>query len=384
MSVSLILLSLSLFTWGIGEGMFLLFQPIYLEELGATAMTTAGIYSAFGAAMMVAHIPAGHLADRLGRKPLLIVAWTCGLIATWGMAFARTLPLFVVAMLLYGVTAGVSSPLNSYVTSASGKRTPARLMTLMSAAYNFGAVLGPLAGGWIGSHTGLRSVYFIAAILFVISTAILLFIKSQPLDRHEAGAPPRSLLANPRFLGFLALILVVIFTAYLPQPLTSRFLENERSVTISQIGLLGAFNGLGNALFNLFLGQFTPRLGLLLTQVCVIAFTLLIWRGTGLGWYALGYFMLGGFRATRAFLFSITRALIHPAQMGLAYGMAETFSSLAVILAPLLAGALYTRQPVLVYPVAAGLLFFSLLVSLLFTPRTTSTAPVLPTLHPDA
>jgi len=382
MSVSFILLCFSLFTWGVGEGLFFVFQPIYLAQLGADTMTIASVFSAFGLAMMVAHIPAGYLADRMGRKPLLIAAWTSGMLATWIMAFARSLPVFIVGMLMYGLTAFVSSPLNSYVTAERGKLTPARAMTLMSAAFNLGAVIGPLTGGWIGEAVGLRPVYFIAGGLFVISTGILFFLRVQPRDIHDPDAPAPSLMKNTRFLGFLGVILLVMAVTYLPQPLTARFLESERLVSISRIGLLGSINGFGNAVFNLFLGQFSARLGLVLVQICVAVFSLLIWQGSGLGWYAIGYFMLGGFRTARAFYLSAVRALIHPAQMGLAYGIAETFNSMAVILAPLLAGLLYTRQPELVYTVSLGLLTFSILVSALLTPRQPAAepAPVNPSL----
>jgi predicted MFS family arabinose efflux permease len=287
-------------------------------------------------------------------------------------------------MLLYGLTAFVSSPLNSYVTAARGKLTPARAMTYMSAGFNFGAVIGPLTGGWIGDHVGLRTVYFIAGGLFVISTAVLFFLKPQPRDHHDPDAPPAKLLTNMRFVGLLAIIFLVMFSTYLPQPLTAKFLQNERDLSLSAIGLLGSVNGLGNALFNLLLGQFSSRLGLALVQVCVAAFTLLIWRGTGLGWYAAGYFLLGGFRAAKAFIFSQVRSLIHPAQMGIAYGISETFSSLALMLAPLLAGLLYTRDPALVYPVALGLLGLTLLVSVIFSPRdgSISSTPVIHSLEP--
>jgi hypothetical protein len=61
--------------------------------------------------------------------------------------------------------------------------------------------------------------------------------------------------------------------------------------------------------------------------------------------------------------------------MGLAYGVAETFNALAVILAPLLAGALYTCDPELVYAVSLGLLGLSVLVTLAFTPRPRSEEP---------
>lgn len=375
MSASFIILCFSLFTWGIGEGLFFVFQPIYLQQLGADTMTIASVYSAFGAAMMLAHIPAGYLADRIGRKPLLLAAWTSGLVATWVMALARTLPAFIVGMLLYGLTAFVSSPLNSYVTAERGKLTPARAMTFMSAAFNLGAVLGPLTGGWIGDRVGLRTVYFIAAGLFVVSTAILFFIKSQPRDGHDIAAPPASLFSNTRFLGLLGIIFIVMFATYLPQPLTPKFLENERGLSLGSIGLLGSVNGLGNAVFNLLLGQFSSRLGLALVQLCVAAFSLLIWRGTGLGWYAAGYFILGGFRSGRAFVFAAVRSLIHPAQMGLAYGVAETFNALAVILAPLLAGGLYTRQPETVYAASLGIIGFALLCTVAFTPRPPAEEP---------
>ena len=369
MSVSLIFLSVSLFTWGLGEGLFLVFQPIYLAKLGANTMTIAAVFSAFGLAMMIAHIPAGFLADRIGRKPLLIVSWTLGVVATWVMAFAQVLPVFITGMILYGLTGFVSSPLNSYVTAGRGKLTPARVMTYVSAAYNLGAVIGPLGGGWIGERIGLRSIYFIAAGMFVISTVILLFIRPQTRDHHDPNTPAPSLRTNTRFIGFLGIISLIMFATYLPQPLTARFLENERGLSLGMIGVLSSVNGLGNAIFNLFLGQFSSRLGLVLVQVCVASFSLLIWQGTGQGWYAAGYFMLGGFRTSRSFIFSTVRGLIHPAQMGLAYGVAETFNSMAIALAPLLAGILYTQAPELVYPASLGLMGAAILLTIIFVPR---------------
>jgi MFS family permease len=369
MSVDLILLFASLFTWGIGEGLFIYFQPIYLQQLGASTMTIATVFSAFGLAMMLAHIPAGYLADRVGRKPVIIAAWTSGLIATWVMALARTLPSFIVGVLLYGLTAFVSAPLNSYVTAARGKLSPVRAMTLMSAAFNLGAVLGPISGGWLGDRFGLRTVYLVAACIFIVSTGILLFIRSQPRDEHDPAAPPVKLWANPRFITLVGIVFLAMFVMYLPQPLTPKFLQNERGLSLGSIGLLGSVGSFGNAALNLILGQFAARTGFLLAQVSVAFFSLLLWKGMGVPWYALGYFLLGGYRAARSFIYAQARPLVHPAQMGLAYGVAETFNSLSMTLAPLLAGVLYTQSPVVVYPVSLGLVGVALLFSIAFTPR---------------
>ena len=369
MNIDLLLLSASLLTWGFGEGMFFIFQPIYLQQLGANTMTIAGVFGLFGLAMMVAHIPAGHLADRIGRKPLLVTAWAAGILAALVMGLARSLPVFIVGMLLYGFTAFVTSPLNSYVTAASGKLSPVRAMTLTSAAYNLGAVLGPISGGWIGARLGLRSVYLFSGGVFLVSTVILFFLRPQPRDAHDPAAPPESLWKNTRFISFLGLIFLAMLVMYLPQPLTPRFLQNERGLSLQNIGLLGSVGSLGNAMLALGLGQMAARSGFLLAQLSVALFSLLLWKGSGLGWYALGYFLLGGFRSTRSLIYAQVRPLIHPSQMGLAYGVAETSSALAVMLAPLLAGLLYTQEPGRVYWVSTVLIGVVVVLSWIFAPR---------------
>jgi len=371
MNADLVLLSISLFTWGMGEAMFTYFQPIYLQQLGANTMTIALVFSFFGMAMMLAHIPAGYLADRIGRKPLLVAAWLAGLVAAWIMALAGNLPVFVAGMLFYGFTAFVSAPLNSYITSARGKLSVVRAMTLVSAAYNLGAVLGPVSGGWIAHRYSLQMVYVVSACVFIPSTIMLLFLRKQPRDIHDPAAPPASLWQNTRLLSFLGIIFLAMFMMYLPQPLTPRFLQNERGLSLENIGLLGSVGSLGNALLALLVGQFAARGGFLVVQVLVAAFSLLLWKGVGLPWYMLGYFLLGGFRSARSLIYAQIRPLIHPAQMGLAYGIAETFSALGVMLAPLLAGVLYTRDPALVYPVSLGLLGIMVILSGIFAPKDT-------------
>ena len=319
--------------------------------------------------MMLAHIPAGYLADRVGRKPIIVLAWAIGMIATLVMALARGLPVFIAGVLLYGLTAFVSSPLNSYITAARGRLNPVRAMTLMSAGFSLGAMLGPFSGGLIGEHFGLRTVYLVAAFIFILSTGIVVFIHSQPRDKHDPAAPPAKLWVNQRFITLVGVVFLAMFVMYIPQPLTPKFLQNERGLSLESIGLLGSVGGFGNAALNLILGQFTARTGFLLAQVSVGLFSLLLWKGAGIPWYALGYFLLGGYRATRSFIFAQARPLIHPAQMGLAFGIAETFNSLSMALAPLLAGLVYTQSPAGVYPFSLGLAGVAILISVSFTPR---------------
>jgi hypothetical protein len=127
---------------------------------------------------------------------------------------------------------------------------------------------------------------------------------------------------------------------------------------------------------NLTLGQLDARLGFLLGQAAVAIFTLFIWRGTGFFWYAAGYFLLGGFRVARSLVTAQVRGLIHGAQMGLAYGVTETINTLPIILAPPIAGLIYTQDPEMIYPIAIVIIALSLLISWRFAPR--SLAPAAP------
>ena len=83
---------------------------------------------------------------------------------------------------------------------------------------------------------------------------------------------------------------------YLPWPLTPNFLQQVHAVSVSQIGLLGAFTGLGVVLFNLALGHLPAKRGLLIGQALVAGAALALWRGQGFGWYAAGYFLFAGYR----------------------------------------------------------------------------------------
>ena len=113
MKRDLILFGIAMFAWGLGEGLFIFFQPIYLEELGADPILIGTILGGFGMAMTLSHIPAGFLADRFGRKPLIVAAWATGMITCWMMAFANSLPIFTIGLLFYGTTLFVMSPLTS-------------------------------------------------------------------------------------------------------------------------------------------------------------------------------------------------------------------------------------------------------------------------------
>jgi MFS family permease len=117
----------------------------------------------------------------------------------------------------------VVSPLDSYLTAARGKWTVARAITFSGIVYNSGVMIGPVLGGWIGDHYGLRTVYAVATGIFVFSTFFIFQIAAQPRDHHDPTDPPADLLKNKRYLNFLVVFFIVALVVFLPQPLTPNF-----------------------------------------------------------------------------------------------------------------------------------------------------------------
>ena len=97
----------------------------------------------------------------------------------------------------------------------------------------------------------------------------------------------------------MSVLAFAIFAMYLSQPLTPNFLEGVRGLSLSETGLIFTAGALGNSLLAIAFSRANPRSGFLFAQSLVILFALFIWKGSSLPVFALGYFLLGGFRAGR-------------------------------------------------------------------------------------
>ncbi len=363
MDRDLLFVALSLFTWGLGESAFLSFQPLYMQQLGADPLRIGAILGGYGLAATLAHIPAGYIADRLGRRPVIVAAWIIGAVTTWIMAVATSLPVFVVGMLLYSTTSFVIAPLNSYVAAAHGRWSVGRVLTLVSASYNAGAILGPSLGGMIGERFGYRMIFLGAASVFIVSTLVILLIRPQPVDAPHPEEKGNHLLRNQRYVYFVLAYFLATFAMYLPQPLSPNFLQNQRSLGLVQIGQLYSICSLGIVALNLVLGQLNARLGFLISQVAVGLFAMILWRGNGFVLFGLAFFLMGGFRSARTLATAQIRAVVSQANMGLAFGLAETVTAIALFLAPPLAGYLYNHDPTRIYGLSVALIAGSVLIS---------------------
>src|SRR5574339_55464 len=201
-----------------------------------------------GVTMAAVQVPAGYFSDRFGTRPLIFASLLLGIASAIVMAAARSLPVFLAGLLAYGCTSFISAPMNSYVTSLRGSWTVQRAVTFRAAAFQVGAIAGPVLGGWVANTAGLSVVFRYSAGLFLAATLVMSLARRPfALEPREASIHLVSPIANPRFLGLLAVVFFTIIAMSVPQQLTSLYLQNVHHLSIRQIGTLGTMASIGTA-----------------------------------------------------------------------------------------------------------------------------------------
>ena len=364
------LLAFSLAFWGLGEGLFIYILPLYLRQLGADPVAIGTILALAAAAAGLAHIPAGYLADRVGRKPVLLAGWILGLASVLVMFLAQDLWLFAAALVAYTFTGFVIAPLYAYATTARGQQSVQRALTMVSAGFYAGTIISPALGSVITRLSSLRMVFGAASVAFVLSIAAMALITSQPREAPAAGQSRYSaLFRNRRFLGFLALIFSAAVAMQVGLPFMPNFVVDVRGFDPALVGLLGSANSVGIVVLSLALGQRLPRRAFMLAQVCLALSLALMLVTTSGSLLFVVYFLRAGWYLAHSMAAAQVGRVVTGAESGLAFGMTETVSSAATIVGPLAAGFLYARSPAA--PFVASLVLIAITLPLVwrFAPR---------------
>lgn len=343
-------------TWGIGEGMFIYFLPIYMQELGADPLQIGSILGLGALVMAIVQIPAGIFADTKGSKTIMFAGGLFGVIAVGTMFMASNLIVFALGICLYFFSGIMMTPMARYISAIKSDWTFTRSLATNSALYSTGVIIGPSLSGQVADALGLRMIFAVAIIFLIISTATVIFASPQPVLPSRSGGRYQNLINNKQVRKFLIVISLSLFAMYIYWPLTPIFLQDIRAVSIRTIGLLGSINAGGVVVLSLLLGRLKTRTGMLLSQILVGISLTLLWIAVGTHWYAIGFFLAAGYRITRIMVTGHIETLVHASETGLAYGIVETIGAGIMVIASPLAGYLYSIKPDLPFSISLVLI----------------------------
>ncbi len=133
----------------LGRGLTLPFTVIYLTEVRGIPLDVAGALMALIAVVaLVVTGPSGALTDRVGARPLVLLATTSQLVGSALLAFATTPPMVALALGFVGVSFGVSWPaFNALVASVVTGPVRQQYFGVNFALVNLGIGLGGVVGG---------------------------------------------------------------------------------------------------------------------------------------------------------------------------------------------------------------------------------------------
>lgn len=196
------------------------FLPLYVRELGITDPSHIALWSGVLAAVTptVAGLLSplfGRLADRYGRKLMLIRSLAAFAVIIAVMGVVTSVGQLLVARVLQGLFAGFT-PMAMAVASVSAPREKVSVaIARVQGAQLLSAAVGPLAGGLVASHLGIRQAFFVTAALCAVALVALVFLfrEVRPVEARERTArarttPLRDFVRYPHFVTMMFMLVV--------------------------------------------------------------------------------------------------------------------------------------------------------------------------------
>ena len=172
------------------------FLPFFIGDLGATSAQNqalwAGVINAAGAGVMAVSAPIwGVVADRRGRRPMLLRAMFASVATVGLMAFA-THPWHLLALrLIEGSLSGTVTAATTLVATTSPKARLGYTLGTVQTAIFAGASLGPLVGGSLAQLIGPRPTFLVASgCLALAGLIVLFFVRENFVPAVRAAIPP--------------------------------------------------------------------------------------------------------------------------------------------------------------------------------------------------
>jgi MFS transporter, DHA1 family, multidrug resistance protein len=340
----------------LGFSFALPFLPFFIAELGAydagEQAYWSGITLAAAGFTLAIFAPIwGVLADRYGRKLMVVRAMFGGTIVLILMSFVRTVPQLIACRLIQGAFTGTVAASVALVASVVPQRRSGLTLGMMQAAVFIGSSIGPFFGGVIADAFGYRTGFRMGALLVLIGGLFVYF------GTHEnfIGSGSRIQGSNIGFKriffieGFLTAV-VVMFAVHFSNTLINPSFpiivqeilpntENLNSITgsvIAAAALAGAFS-------SAFLGFTGDSIGhrKILIACCIGACAasaghyyadtlnvLFFWR------MLFGFSVAGMLPAAN----SMIKEIIDHKSIGKAFGLANSISMAGLALGPLAGG----------------------------------------------
>ncbi len=367
----------------VGFGVVVTMLPLFTLHFGAQGFVNGVIFAAYSAMQFVFSPIWGRYSDRIGRRPVLLMS-TAGAFLSYvlfavasGMANQAALWLIILSRVLAGSCAGNVTVAQAYMADVSPPEKRTKMMGIIGMAIGLGFVFGPGIGSLGLLVAGLPGPGWFAAALSAANFALAYSILGEsrkPTSEHVRPRPHLEqwlhTLTQPK-VGLLVVVFFLATFAFSCFEMTLAWLVKDNfhldviqageaaGVLILIVGLIGALVQ-GGATGHLVKRLGEPRMIMLSLVLTGLALALVpfikgtpefawktLFHANGWPWIELTLVLTVlavGSNLARPPIFGMLSNLTPDDEQGATIGVAQGAGSLARILGPIFAAALYSTK----------------------------------------
>ncbi|HFI0686320.1 TPA: multidrug efflux MFS transporter [Streptococcus suis] len=365
-SFTLVMPFISVFVEELGVG------PGLVEYYAGLAVSTNALAAALMAPIW------GSLADRYGRKPMMVRAAFVMIFTMGGMAFVPNVFWLLVLRVLNGVFTGYIPNATALIASQVPKDKTGYALGTLSTGAVAGNLIGPTLGGVLAEMFGVHTVFLLVGLLYAIVVILTVFYiredfvqikKSDALPVKEvfAQVKDRKILA-----GLFVTSMVIIAAAQAVVPILTLYVRHlgQTDNLLFVAGFIISLPGMASLATSGYLGKLGDRIGNHRLLLMALTYSLLI---NVFCVFAENPFQLGLLRflygfGTGALLPSVNSLLtkLTPKEgISRIFAYNQLFNNLGSVVGPMMGSAVAARMGYdWVFYLSSGLVLFNLIWSL--------------------
>lgn len=261
-----------------GFTVFMPFMPYYVQELGVTRLEEVEFWSGLlltsQAVTMAAVAPLwGSLADRYGRKIMVVRAMFGGTVVTALMGLTQNVGQLVALRAIQGVLTGTVPAATTLVASGTPAERRGYALGLLQMAIYTGASIGPLLGGLVADHVGYRATFWVTAgLLFGAGVLMAALVHEEFTSPEKTDSREKSRLWDGLVMVLHTRALVIVFAIRVLMrmgmrvvgPMLPLFVQEIAAAGTKVASLTGTIEGFGAAaaaVAAVVMGRFSDRIG---------------------------------------------------------------------------------------------------------------------------
>jgi MFS family permease len=352
------------------------FTPVYLLNLGyddESIKFWTGILASVGMLLGFWFVPMwGVLADRYGRKALIVRSFGVEIVACVMMALAPNIWVFTFGRMLTGLALGNTGLMFASISEHAPRRRVGLAIALVTGSQPLGGVLGSLVGGYVVSLLGIVALWWFNTILIALVFGILILFYHEPFARRVTqpiwtmlrGAL-RAVVTTPIVVKYFIFSFIATSGFFFAYPyLSTRIIEIAQTNDIgTTIGLVFGIAGIATLIGTPLWGTLADKAGHarllpLVTFLTALAYIPLFFA-TNVTEFTVYYFILSAFSpAINGLTFAVIGLNTPPDRRNAVMSMLYMPLNAAIVVAPTIS-SLVTTEVRQVFLLSSGAVFLA-------------------------